>query len=238
MVVCASAYKTATGEVGGDPVFTGFHGQEFIFNGHMNKYYHVFSDPYVSINALFTDANPYDTYGGTIMKDMSVTYSGNTIVVNRDSRRVHVGNDIMIAPDFQELALCVTAEATHEYFEIVTPQHIITIKYMWNNIPHLNTTYLDLGIDLAPNSVPPTQYGGIIGCTVNDGQVIVASEKAWSTSTLFATDSTDNKYQAEPFGCHMKEGGSKTHTSQGLKRAELLSSEVRHRGEIPRRKQW
>jgi len=85
-----------------------------MFNGHMDKTYHMFryitlslyiyisfnvffgfimhhrthflhSDPYVSINARFTDANPYNTYGGTVMKVISVTYLGTTIVVNRVS---------------------------------------------------------------------------------------------------------------------------------------------------------
>jgi len=76
---------------------------------------------------------------------------------------VRVGEDIVIAPDYQKLEDCVTIEATHEYFEIITPLHVIQIKYMWNNIPHLNTSYLDLEIDLAPGNVVPSNYGGMFG---------------------------------------------------------------------------
>lgn len=56
----------------GDPIFIGFYQQRFSYNGYPGKFYHVYSDPFLYMNAYFAKARPYSDSLGTVMSIISV----------------------------------------------------------------------------------------------------------------------------------------------------------------------
>jgi len=218
----------ASGGGSGEPVFSGFHGQHLEFSGIIGNFYHIFSDPYISMNALFGDANPEASYGGTVMKMLSFVVYGNTIVLSRNDSAVTI-NDKRTSDYSTELPNCVYVVIGRFKVTIATPEHYIVVYYKKKHTEHINTKYLDFTFTIK-GAHTADLYGGIMGGTVDANSEFVADEAGWVTSSLLSADAITNKYTQQPMDCNQQLKGDQT--SNGHKRNVELTSYVEHDPEM------
>jgi len=97
----------------GDPHFSGFRGQSFDFQGEKEKVFHILSDPYTSLNALFADPTHTTHKYVTYMTAFGFKYSDLNVVVyaNQTDGKIVVNGVQVNLPEATEVKLadCVYA---------------------------------------------------------------------------------------------------------------------------------
>jgi len=187
----------ADGAGAGDPVFVDFNHTRFSFNGHANGVYHIFSDPFMSVNALFAYANP-TLRSGTVMSLIAVQVGKAQIVFSIEKSKkigVSMNNKTLVAGDVETVG-CVTVTVPKSgNCEISTPHHHFTVNTRTESNAHINTTYLNFNLKISGETV--SSIGGVTRVSNHRKD----SETLFVASGLFATDAPSSTFLHTPLKC-------------------------------------
>jgi len=157
-----------------DPIFTGFLGQKFSFNGKVGEEYHLFSDESISVNAYFASAVSSTYLGGTIIHAFDVRWAGITlwwtvdsVAADGSSMELQSGSSKYIISEAGHSFSCVnvTWSAKDKEFVITTPAHKMTFPLLRVSDIYINTTFWNFAMHIP---LKLTNFGGIIGGTALD----------------------------------------------------------------------
>jgi len=194
----------------GEPIFTGFFGQRFEFQGSANSNFHLFSDPFLSINSLFGVANPSLRKSGTVMKALGIRWENRSLTVNVESISSDKYNvTVMIDSDS---AIVVASKQSISLFSCVQmtwsparltvtfgSDHKLTVTWAYSNTTHINTTYLNIDLEL-PLEVSSV-CGGVLGQTASNTTKPSTNSKLFVTHDLLSNDAKTYKFAAHPILC-------------------------------------
>lgn len=208
----------------GDPVISGFHNQSFEFTGKAGRTYHIYSDPYVSVNSMFAPAKPSQTNSTTtVMDKIFVQYGTNHSLSFSAWSRSPVGNVVTVAAD-SDLLVLLPDDAPHTLGDCswlswdgkhltfaLGGQHFLVFTIQSHANKHINTSFVNLNVDASLLQAHASDIGGLIGWTtqerhalkVHSGKRIIAApqEDDYATASLFSNDAKSSTFRAQHMPC-------------------------------------
>jgi hypothetical protein len=165
----------------GDPSFTGFYGQRFIFTGLPFVTYHIFSDPWISLDTEFGPALGAKS-DGTVVKIAKLRFGSHNLTLNRDWRqgatvRYELDGKVASLSSGKSVSVgeCFTVSCDKNRITWSSQVESLTFVYDTAANSHINTTFFDLRFDVPLNE--PDSCGGLLGQTAKeDGIISTAAE--------------------------------------------------------------
>jgi len=178
---------TENGNSVGDPFFKGFQGQTFEFKGQPSLSYHLFSDPFISVNAEFASTLAPYTPNGTVMKTLNISFENHRLTLVRDwiggksisllsdstKTTVQEGKSILLGECYS-LSYLTVQPLLPSSLLFQTPKHKILVQYAHQADKHINNTYFNVHYDIPLED--PDSLGGLLGQTAKADATISTDE--------------------------------------------------------------
>lgn len=208
---------SCTAGVINDPLVMGFHHQQFYFDGIVGRVFNMLSQPHLSINGLFKEANgarklhqnlqQYENTivigeAGIVTQNNRISFtvaSGRKGVVNWNEQTIKLNSSINVA----DLDDCVQLTWAETSIMITSPSFEIVFAFK-DQLPSekIMTDYLNIKlVHIAGNE---NEMGGVIGQTAMRNASISLKPSDFEESNIFATDSIKSTYSSAAIDCDKK----------------------------------
>jgi hypothetical protein len=189
----------------GDPHFVGFRGQHFDFTGEKGKYFQIFSDLYVSVNALFGDPTNDHRKNVTYMTSYGFKFIDLAVTISSDTQKgliIANGVPILLRENIEtKLSDCVYA-----IFRGLSYGKTYTVQLQSNHhtfiISLIDRIWKYLNLDLRIKHDDYTKLGGILGLTAEENfNITNYSNEDFEENNLISISSKYNEYKATELNC-------------------------------------
>nr|BAK00118.1 predicted protein [Hordeum vulgare subsp. vulgare] len=204
-----------------DPLIMGFHHQQFYFDGTVDRVFNMLSQPHLSINGLFKEANGARKLhqnlkefentivireAGIVTQNNKISFtvaSGRKGNVNWNGQTIKLNSSINVA----DLDDCVQLTWAETSIMLTSPSFEIVFAFK-DELPSekIMTDYLN--IKLVHIAGVENEMGGVIGQTAMKNASISLKPSDFEESNILSTDSIKSTYSSAAINCDQKKDRS------------------------------
>jgi len=176
--------------------------------GRQEIFFHIFSDPFASINARFGYANP-STMKGTVMSAIGVRWETHSLTVDVDAmssdhKNVSItldGQTTLLSHNSSAVSIEPCSQATLLYPQLIITMgmdHTLTLTWHKQHSSHINTTFLGFNLEV-PLESDPSVYQGVLGQTATKN--LTKPRTDWFHFSVKSLLSTSIQSPTQPIHC-------------------------------------